>query len=90
MGVGVLDDPRTPFPPGTVVLTEKLDASIGIIDTEYDNYKKDGDVVLQPQPSDSPNDPYNWSDRHKYGLAILLIANAISTFNQMNIVLESV
>ena len=22
--------------------------------------KKDGEIVLQPQPSDSPNDPLNW------------------------------
>jgi hypothetical protein len=78
MGIGVLDDPRTPFPPGTVVLTEKLSAGNGLEETEYDNYKKDGDVVLQPQPSDSPNDPYNWSNKHKYLLAVLLIANAIS------------
>jgi hypothetical protein len=78
MGIGVLEDPRTPFPPGTCILTEKLNASIGIIDTEYDNYKKDGDVVLQPQPSDSPNDPYNWSEKHKYLFATLLIANAVS------------
>jgi len=78
MGIGVLEDRRTPFPPGTCVLTEKLSAGTGIEETEYDNYKKDGDVVLQPQPSDWPNDPYNWSTRHKYSLAVLLIANAIS------------
>jgi hypothetical protein len=22
--------------------------------------KRDGDIILQPQPSDSPNDPLNW------------------------------
>jgi hypothetical protein len=74
MGLGVLEDRQTPFPPGTCVLTEKL--RTGVIEEtspEYDIYKKDGFVVLQPQPSDSPNDPYNWSDKHKYLFAALLI-----------------
>ncbi|KAF2664773.1 MFS general substrate transporter [Microthyrium microscopicum] len=78
MGIGILDDPRTPFPPGTCILTEKLTVGAGLDESELDGFKKDGDVVLQPQPSDSPNDPYNWSERRKYGMAILLIANAIT------------
>jgi hypothetical protein len=29
-----------------------------IEDTSF--LKRDGDIILQPQPSDSPNDPLNW------------------------------
>lgn len=28
--------------------------------------KKDGEIILIPQPSNSPNDPLNWSDFRKY------------------------
>ena len=28
--------------------------------------KKDGDIILIPQPSDSPNDPLNWSKGRKF------------------------
>ncbi|EKD14493.1 uncharacterized protein L3040_000020 [Drepanopeziza brunnea f. sp. 'multigermtubi'] len=34
--------------------------------------KRDGDVVLAPQPTESPNDPLNWSLPRKYLHAILL------------------
>ncbi len=30
-------------------------------DWDYEEPKKIGDIVLQPQPTDSPNDPLNWS-----------------------------
>jgi hypothetical protein len=29
-------------------------------DWEYEEPKKRGDIVLNPQPTDSPNDPLNW------------------------------
>ncbi|PBP22140.1 major facilitator superfamily transporter [Diplocarpon rosae] len=35
--------------------------------------KRDGEIVLSPQPSDSPNDPLNWSLPRKYLHAILLV-----------------
>lgn len=38
--------------------------------------KKIGDVVLNPQPSDSPNDPLNWPQTQK--IAILLILSLTS------------
>jgi hypothetical protein len=40
--------------------------------------KKQGDIVLQPQPSDSPNDPYNWSNKHKYLTVTLLIVMLVT------------
>ena len=48
-----------------IIITEKLE------DWEYEEPKKRGDIVLNPQPSDSPNDPLNWSTTTK--MAILLI-----------------
>jgi hypothetical protein len=59
MGFGVLDAPNYPHAPGTtklndVVDSEKLEA------WDYEEPKKRGDIVLQPQPSDFPNDPLNW------------------------------
>ncbi|PBP28334.1 major facilitator superfamily transporter [Diplocarpon rosae] len=35
--------------------------------------KRDGEIVLSPQPSDSPNDPLNWSLPRKYLHAVLLV-----------------
>ncbi|KAH6681581.1 major facilitator superfamily domain-containing protein [Halenospora varia] len=69
-GWGVLDDPKYPNIPGTVNLNEEVDAS-KLEDWEYEEPKKLGDIVLQPQPTDSPNDPLNWSMATK--MAILLI-----------------
>lgn len=37
---------------GTLNIDESLADQVGV--------KKWGDVILQPQPSDSPNDPLNW------------------------------
>ncbi|KAF8854618.1 MFS general substrate transporter [Acephala macrosclerotiorum] len=67
---GIIQDPKYPTPPGTVNLNEKVDAS-KLEDWEYEEPKKIGDIVLNPQPTDSPNDPLNWSTTTK--LAILLI-----------------
>jgi MFS family permease len=34
--------------------------------------KRDGDIILQPQPSDSPNDPLNWSRVRKESIMLIL------------------
>jgi MFS family permease len=34
--------------------------------------KRDGDIILQPQPSDSPNDPLNWSKARKEVIMVIL------------------
>lgn len=44
---------------GTVNLNEAVDQS-KLDDWEYEEPKKRGDIVLQPQPTDSLNDPLNW------------------------------
>jgi MFS family permease len=75
MAFGILEDHRTPMPMGTVVLDDVFGAAqhLDPDDPQFSYLKKEGHIVLQPQPSDSPNDPLNWSDRHKYWLAILLM-----------------
>jgi hypothetical protein len=80
MAFGILEDPKTPMPMGTVVLddifaqAQHLDPD----DPNFNHLKRDGHIVLQPQPSDSPNDPLNWSPKHKYLLAILLIITMVT------------
>ncbi|PQE32044.1 hypothetical protein CJF32_00001639 [Rutstroemia sp. NJR-2017a WRK4] len=71
VGWGVLQDPKYPNVPGTVNLNENAAASSKSESWEYVEPKKRGEIVLNPQPSESPNDPLNWSTVTK--LAILLI-----------------
>jgi MFS family permease len=48
------------------------------IDTS--SLKRDGDIILQPQPSDSPNDPLNWSKMRKESIMLLLaFASGVTT-----------
>jgi hypothetical protein len=58
VGWGVLQDRKYPNIPGTINLNEVVDAS-KLEDWEYEEPKKIGDIVLNPQPTDSPNDPLN-------------------------------
>ncbi|KAF2397311.1 MFS general substrate transporter [Trichodelitschia bisporula] len=77
MGWGVLEDPRSPRAPGTVLLDDigKLpDAD----SPETANLKRDGHIILQPQPSDSVNDPLNWSPKRKTGIIFLLIVSLVT------------
>ncbi|CDR45651.1 CYFA0S19e01420g1_1 [Cyberlindnera fabianii] len=51
------------FIPGTTNIYSSNNLENGVL---YKNrLKKDGDVILIPQPSDSPNDPLNWSKTRK-------------------------
>ena len=64
-------DSTTMWPPGTVVLQD-TNASAG----EH--------LVLQPQPTDDPNDPLNWSLRRKYlniGLVCFYVAMVAEFIN---------
>ncbi|KAH8595822.1 major facilitator superfamily domain-containing protein [Bisporella sp. PMI_857] len=75
MGLGVLNDPKYPNVPGTVNIHEVVDPA-KLEDWEYEEPKKRGDIVLNPQPTDSPNDPLNWSTSTK--LVILFILSLTS------------
>ncbi|KAJ6014441.1 major facilitator superfamily domain-containing protein [Penicillium herquei] len=65
MGLGILET-KSEHVPGTAPLNDGHDSEIytGI---DRRSLKKDstGKIVLVPQPSESPNDPYNWSRTKK-------------------------
>ena len=66
MGLGVLEDKHLPHVPGTALLTDVIGSDNlhrhGELASALRHGKgKDSDVVLVPQPSNSPNDPLNWS-----------------------------
>jgi len=67
MGLGVLEDHHLEHVPGTAPLAELLAARqlAGLQDTSGTSHLKHGtgrdkDIILVPQPSDSPRDPLNW------------------------------
>jgi hypothetical protein len=77
MAFGIIEDRKTTAPPGTVTLTERTTGPT-VDDPEASNLKKQGNVVLQPQPGDSPNDPLNWSIRVKatiFGTLLVALAS---------------
>ncbi|XP_014560971.1 hypothetical protein COCVIDRAFT_87770 [Bipolaris victoriae FI3] len=63
MPLGILQDYKLEKVPGTAPLSElgrlDLETTSGI-DVSLLKHDATGTVVLIPQPSDSPNDPYNW------------------------------
>lgn len=66
MGLGVLEDSHLEHVPGTALLTDVVGADHhhhhGNLDTSALRHDrgKNSDMLLVPQPSNSPNDPLNW------------------------------
>jgi hypothetical protein len=64
MPLGILEDTKLEHVPGTAPLDElgpeHVVASAGGFDPGFLKHDPTGRFVLVPQPSDSPNDPYNW------------------------------
>lgn len=62
MPLGVLEDRKLEHVPGTAPLNElgREDVEITGIEPTLLKHDPTGQMVLVPQPSDSPNDPYNW------------------------------
>ncbi|KAI0009402.1 MFS general substrate transporter [Xylariaceae sp. FL0662B] len=69
MGIGVLEDRHLDRPPGTSKLGEQDESFDTASSSEL---KRDGDIILVPQPSDSPNDPLNWSSTWKNTIMLVL------------------
>ncbi|KAK6605400.1 Protein HOL1-like protein 2 [Botrytis cinerea] len=79
VGWGVLQDPRYPNIPGTVNLGENTagaDGSSKEGNWDYVEPKKRGEIVLNPQPSESPNDPLNWTTATKMAILLILALTA--------------
>jgi hypothetical protein len=62
MGLGVLEDHKLEHVPGTAPLNElgREVYNTSGVDSTILKHDPTGQIVLVPQPSDSPNDPYNW------------------------------
>jgi hypothetical protein len=63
MPLGILQDYKLEHVPGTAPLSElgRIDVEISTdVDRGLLKHDATGQIVLVPQPSDSPNDPYNW------------------------------
>ena len=62
MPLGILEDHKLEHVPGTAPLNQlgREDQNISGIDPSLLKHDASGEIVLVPQPSDSPNDPYNW------------------------------
>ncbi|KAI1371471.1 MFS general substrate transporter [Hypoxylon crocopeplum] len=70
MGIGVLEDRYLDRPPGTSKLGEEQGPAFDAASTS--DLKRDGNIILVPQPSDSPNDPLNWSAIWKNSIMLIL------------------
>jgi hypothetical protein len=75
MPLGILDDNKLEHVPGTAPLSElhRIDLEVAGVDRGFLKHDASGKIVLVPQPSDSPNDPYNWP-RWKKEMFTLVIA----------------
>ncbi|CAN9158753.1 unnamed protein product [Alternaria alternata] len=76
MPLGILQDYKLEHVPGTAPLSElgRIDLEISTdVDRGLLKHDATGQIVLVPQPSDSPNDPYNWP-RWKKEMFTLVIA----------------
>lgn len=64
MPFGILEDRKLEHVPGTAPLSEIGRADLAVeangIDRALLKHDPTRQIVLVPQPSDSPNDPYNW------------------------------
>lgn len=85
MAWGILDDHKTPRPPGTVLLDDVRQAAmIDMSGPEFSHLKKDKHIVLQPQPSDSVNDPLNWPNKRKMAIIFTLISTGVAVGGMMS------
>lgn len=81
MGLGVLEDHELEHVPGTAPLNELGGENFNTsgVDSTILKHDPTGQVVLVPQPSDSPNDPYNWSrwKKERFTIAFAFSCGAV-------------
>lgn len=77
MGLGVLDvDSGTTIVPGTVILAEKEAHHEDLTRNLKHGQGRSQNIVLNPQPSDDPNDPLNWPTTKKLAVVTTLAFGA--------------
>ena len=74
MGKGIIE-PSQEVVPGTIQLYDNDDETAAT--TIHLKHAPDGKTVLAPQPSDSPNDPLNWSTWRKDFVFLILLVSGI-------------
>ncbi|RDW92381.1 hypothetical protein BP5796_01775 [Coleophoma crateriformis] len=99
MGLGVLEDYKLEHVPGTAPLNElgREVYNTSGVDSSILKHDATGTIVLVPQPSDSPNDPLNWSraKKEKFTIAFafavgpLLGAAFVSLATEFNVPLST-
>ncbi|RMZ74561.1 cycloheximide resistance [Pyrenophora seminiperda CCB06] len=75
MPLGILPDYKLEHVPGTAPLSElgRIDLEVSTdIDRGLLKHDATGGIVLVPQPSDSPNDPYNWPRWQKEAFTVVI------------------
>ncbi|KAF2661911.1 serine/threonine kinase 16 [Lophiostoma macrostomum CBS 122681] len=82
MGLGVLEDTHLQHVPGTALLADLLDEHNQYHGRDTSGLKhakgRNKDIVLVPQPSESPRDPLNWPQwKKELLLAIISIDTAV-------------
>ena len=73
MGFGILE-PNQAVVPATIQL---FDSVTNAESTAHLKHAADGKTILAPQPTNSPNDPLNWSTLRKDGVFAMLLLGAI-------------
>jgi hypothetical protein len=76
MPLGVLEDYKLENVPGTAPLNELGRGDLEVPhggDSGLLKHDPSGTIVLVPQPSDSPNDPYNWPRRKKELFTVAIV-----------------
>ena len=83
MGLGVVQCNHLEHVPGTALLqdhglgslqsAEERASAAGYAGVDPALLKHRGDLILVPQPSDSPNDPLNWSKGRKIVISCLIL-----------------
>jgi len=82
MPLGVLQDYKLEHVPGTAPLSElgRLELEVEMdIDRGLLKHDSSGKIVLVPQPSDSPNDPYNWPRWQKEMVKSLMCTDCLGS-----------
>ena len=89
MGWGILDDPRMEVVPGTAFMADQNDLPVEYRDIPRDQLKhgkgRFSDIILVPQPSNSPNDPLNWPQWQKEMILLIvgLSASVVGAYGPM-------
>src|SRR5579859_4973205 len=73
MGFGILE-PAQRVVPATIQL---FDSATNVKSTAHLKQSADGKTILSPEPSNSPNNPLNWSSLRKDGMFAMLLLGAI-------------